>query len=105
MSIDIALRELVREVVREEIRAALRELPATPRAAQAEEFLSVLDAAAILGVHPSTLRGWISSGRVKSFKAGRHHRLRRDDLQAFMDGVPDAGPVDVEALARRLAAV
>jgi excisionase family DNA binding protein len=72
----------IRRIVREEVRGALADL--LPRhAAQkdsAEGYLSISEAAAIAGMHHSTLREWIKDGSLKAFRAGRVYRIRRADL-------------------------
>lgn len=50
--------------------------------AQENEWLSLGEAAEILGVHPSTVRHWADSGDLPSQRTpGGHRRFRRSDLQ------------------------
>ncbi|MGH2593146.1 MAG: helix-turn-helix domain-containing protein [Anaerolineae bacterium] len=52
----------------------------------AGEWLSLRDAAQVMGVHPATLRTWADRGRVASQRtAGGHRRFSRTDLQAWID--------------------
>lgn len=58
------------------------------------EWLSLRDAAKVVGVHPATLRTWADRGRVASRRtAGGHRRFNRADLQAWLDAsrANDAG--------------
>ncbi|MER3468276.1 MAG: hypothetical protein C4312_07200, partial [Thermoflexus sp.] len=49
------------------------------------EWLSLKDAAAMLGVHPATLRVWADAGRIPSRRtAGGHRRFARRDLEAWL---------------------
>ena len=49
------------------------------------EWLSLKDAAAMLGVHPATLRAWADAGRIPSRRtAGGHRRFARRDLEAWL---------------------
>jgi excisionase family DNA binding protein len=48
------------------------------------EWLSLGEAASILGVHPSTVRHWADSGDLPSQRTpGGHRRFRRRDLQQW----------------------
>ena len=51
-----------------------------------DQLLTVDDVAGHIGVHVSTVRGWITSGQLAAFnfrsKAG--YRIRRRDLEAFL---------------------
>lgn len=52
--------------------------------AQENEWLSLGEAAEILGVHPSTLRHWADSGDLPFQRTpGGHRRFRRGDLQQW----------------------
>jgi excisionase family DNA binding protein len=51
------------------------------------ELLRVADAAAVLGVHPQTLRVWADDGKVASVRTpGGQRRFTRAALQAVLDG-------------------
>src|SRR5581483_622491 len=45
-----------------------------------DELLTVDEAAALLKVHPKTIRRWCATGRLRSTMAGREYRIRRVDL-------------------------
>lgn len=50
------------------------------------EWLSLRDAAQLMGVHPATLRVWANGGRIASQRtAGGHRRFSRTDLHAWLD--------------------
>lgn len=49
------------------------------------EWLSLKEAAALLGVHPATLRAWADAGRIPSRRtAGGHRRFARQDLEVWL---------------------
>jgi excisionase family DNA binding protein len=60
----------------------------------ASDLLSPEQAAAELGVHIQTLRGYIRRGKLVAFRlAGeRAIRIRRDDLLALLAQPIDSGP-------------
>lgn len=103
-TIDQAVRDAVREVVREELRVALRELsigaPAQPM--PTSDYLSIADACEVAKVHPATLRGWIREGRLRGHRAGRHHRVKRSELDAFLGALESTEDFDLEVKAREL---
>src|SRR5579859_242364 len=68
-----------------------------------DELLTVDEAAALLKVHPKTIRRWCATARLPSTMAGREYRIRRSDL--YHQPAPErAGPVAaVTALARVIA--
>src|SRR6185312_14787504 len=106
--LDTALRELIADVVREELHRAFAELRTTI-AAQAERgpiddgFVDVQGAAKLVGLHPSTVRDWIHSGRLKSYRAGRVYRIRVADVKAALEHTtPDVQDVDLDRMAKEL---
>jgi len=88
MLLDEALRTLLRDemrtVVREELRSALDEFRTSSPSSASGEFLSVKQAAALAGVCPSTVRGWIRQGHLKRYGTARLPRLRRVELVTFL---------------------
>lgn len=60
--------------------------PAAPITLRAGDFLSVREAAALLAVHPESVRRWARAGRLRCFRAGRDLRFRRADLIAWVSG-------------------
>jgi len=81
----------LREFLRSELRSAVKEVlgakPATPG-----EYLSVREAARIASVTGQTIRIWIHCGRLRGHKAGRVHRVRRDELEALLANPPTVDP-------------
>jgi excisionase family DNA binding protein len=50
------------------------------------EWLNLSEAAALLGVHPSTLRAWADRGDVPAHRTpGQHRRFRRVDIEQWVD--------------------
>jgi excisionase family DNA binding protein len=59
----------------------------TTEATSAQDFgwMGTHDAAAYLGITPRTLYRFINDGRVPAYKMGRVLRLRRSDLDMFIE--------------------
>jgi excisionase family DNA binding protein len=50
-----------------------------------EQWLSLSEASALLGVHPNTLRRWSDAGQVPCFRTpGGHRRFKVHELRAWM---------------------
>lgn len=49
-----------------------------------EQYLSVKEAAPILGVAEDTLRGKLQAGIVPGYKMEKLWRIRRDELEEYM---------------------
>ncbi|MDP2671749.1 MAG: helix-turn-helix domain-containing protein [bacterium] len=49
-----------------------------------KEFLTLREAATMLGVHYETLRRWWLKKGLKGYKHGRTLRFKKDDLLEFM---------------------
>jgi excisionase family DNA binding protein len=50
------------------------------------EWLSLQQAAKVLGIHPATLRTWANRGRIASQRTpGGHRRFSRADLQTWLE--------------------
>ncbi|MCC6808233.1 MAG: helix-turn-helix domain-containing protein [Deltaproteobacteria bacterium] len=62
-------------------------------AASQRACLTVNEAAELARVTPKTVRKWIAAGELRALKAGRSHRVDRDELVTFMA----AGPKPKEA--------
>lgn len=62
------------------------------------QFLTVPQVAAVLGIGQGSVKRWIAAGVLPSVKLGRHRRVSRSHLDAFLarlerDGhVPPAWP-------------
>jgi excisionase family DNA binding protein len=122
MTLDTAIRELVRELVRDELRPIRDELRAISNALQVgrsssdarrADFLTVEQVAATMKVTQSTVRTWIKSGALRASrptntdKLGRIFRVSRSDLDTFVDGATKPGPkreIDIKAEAARIVA-
>lgn len=51
-----------------------------------DDWLNLSDAAALLGVHPSTLRAWSDRGDIPTHRTpGQHRRFRRADIESWVD--------------------
>jgi excisionase family DNA binding protein len=51
-----------------------------------DDWLNLSDAAALLGVHPSTLRAWSDRGDIPTHRTpGQHRRFRRADIESWLD--------------------
>jgi excisionase family DNA binding protein len=91
-SLDAAFRILLREIVHDEVRAALHdERRAVHESGTSDECLSVKEAAVFAHVNPGTIRRWVDARELHALRAGRVYRIRRSDLDAFLqDGPPRA---------------
>ncbi len=50
-----------------------------------KKWLTLREAAALLGVHPATLRAWADAGAIPSFRTpGGHRRFALEDVEAFL---------------------
>ena len=82
MSVDTALRAMIADIVREEIQAALAEVR---EATATAVYLTVRQACDIASVSSATLRRWIRKGKLTGYGAGRGLRVRRDDLESYLE--------------------
>jgi excisionase family DNA binding protein len=108
-AIRVAVRDVVRDVVRDEVRMALREELASVRLSSpanhdSEGYLSIGEAAKVARVHEATIRAWIGKGRLPGYRAGRHRRIKRSELDRCMGSLPDSDVVDMDKRAAELAA-
>lgn len=64
--------------------------PARPAPAVIDELLTLAQAAAVLGVHPRTVRAYIARGDLTGVRlANQLIRVRTSDLQAFLQPMPN----------------
>jgi len=49
------------------------------------QWLSVEDIAKELNVPLDTVRSWIRSKRLKAYKPGKEYRVKREDLDRFLE--------------------
>ncbi len=55
-------------------------------AAEPQEWLTLKDASAFLGIHFTTLRSWADKGEIRVFRTpGGHRRFGLQDLRRFLD--------------------
>ena len=61
--------------------------------AQDEKLLSLKEAAALIRVHPNTIREWVKRGEVPCERYGAHRviRVKLSDLRSAGDLQPKAG--------------
>jgi excisionase family DNA binding protein len=56
-----------------------------------KDFYSIIEVAALLGLHVKTVRNYIHEGRLRSTRVGKQFRIARADLEAFTGGALDKG--------------
>ncbi len=49
-----------------------------------DEWLTLEEIAEALKVHIETVRGWVRSRKLHAVKLGRDYRVRRSDLEKFL---------------------
>ena len=84
-------------------------MPSSVRASDQDAMLSVAQAAALLGVHPNTLRGWTDAGRLTAYRINLRgdRRYRRGEVERLLaegatteaPGAHDAGEGNTSELA------
>lgn len=50
------------------------------------EFLTVFEVAELCRVHPATVRNWLRAGSLPGRHIGQQWRVRREDLDRFLEG-------------------
>ncbi len=66
---------------------------------ESSEWVSLRQAADILGVHPATVRNWADKGDVPSRRtAGGHRRFRRGDLLQYAELQGELQPLEVQVI-------
>jgi excisionase family DNA binding protein len=69
-----------------------------------DQLLTVKQAAQQLACEESTIRKWLSQGRLPRVKVGRLTRLRARDVSAVVEGgLPKLGPFTGHASRRKVA--
>lgn len=67
------------------------------------QWLTLSDAAAMLGVHEGTIRRWADAGRLPSYRTpGGHRRFLRDDLTKFVAQRRASNPRNLQVLENRV---
>ena len=65
------------------------------------DWLSLSEAALLLGVHPSTVRVWADQGRLPFLRTqGGHRRFRRQDLEIWQRTQQNNGSLQIDNLAQ-----
>jgi excisionase family DNA binding protein len=63
------------------------------------EWVSLRQAADLLGVHPATVRNWADRGELTSRRtAGGHRRFRKSDLTRYADKQGEFPPLEVQVI-------
>lgn len=102
--LDDLLRALVEDVVRRVVREELAHAVTAPPRDHERDYISVRDAARLVGVSANTVRSWFADG-LPQCRRGRVVRILRADLDRFL-ATKSAEPTDpndyaAEILARR----
>lgn len=67
---------------------------------QSSEWLSLHDAAELLGVHPSTVRSWANQGKLDVHRTqGGHRRFRREDVEVWLHTQQHNGSIEFNSVA------
>lgn len=96
----MSFEETLRSIVREEIRSALREELAARPAPSGPELLTIAQAAASTGLGVSTIRTWLSAGKLNRYGAGRAVRVNRAELDRVVAPKPRPQPTLADIQAR-----
>ena len=65
----------------------------------AEKWLSLSDAAQVLGVHPSTVRLWSDKGVLPTHKTqGGHRRYKKDEISLWAESKQMSGEIEAERM-------
>jgi len=63
------------------------------------EWLSLQQAAQLLGVHPATVRIWADEGKIPSRRTpGKHRRFRKSDLMQYAESQGELQPLEVQVI-------
>jgi excisionase family DNA binding protein len=63
------------------------------------EWVSLREAADLLGVHPATVRNWADKGDIPSRRTpGGHRRFRRADLTQYAKSEDEVGRIEVQVI-------
>jgi excisionase family DNA binding protein len=66
---------------------------------QQTEWVSLRQAADLLGVHPATVRNWADEGVIKSRRtAGGHRRFRKSDLLQYAEKQGELQPIEIQVI-------
>lgn len=88
MTLDLAIRAMLKDVVREVMR---EEGLASKPSQVANEFLTYAEAAELAHVSVATIKRWVRLGRLKALGEGRVRRVLSDDVrQCLLEAAPVA---------------
>lgn len=63
------------------------------------EWISLREAAEILGVHPATVRNWADKGDLPSRRTpGKHRRFRKSDVLRYAESQGELQPLEVQII-------
>jgi excisionase family DNA binding protein len=63
------------------------------------DWLSLQEAAQLLGVHPATVRNWADEGKIFSRRTpGGHRRFRKADLMQFANAQGELQPLELQVI-------
>lgn len=66
---------------------------------QPSDWVSLREAADILGVHPATVRNWADKGELPMRRTpGGHRRFNRDDLTRYAQSQDEVQPTEVQVI-------
>lgn len=66
---------------------------------QSSDWVSLREAADILGVHPATVRNWADKGELPMRRTpGGHRRFNRDDLVRYAQSQEEVQPTEVQVI-------
>lgn len=82
----------------EPLRRELAELRALLQVRPVGDTLTTAQAAAVAGVKPKTVRGWVESGALPATRHRRRLRIARRDLEAYLTGTPPKGAALLSSL-------
>ena len=68
-------------------------------AKETQEWISLRQAAEILGVHPATVRNWADEGKLPTRRtAGKHRRFSKDDLLRLAQAESETPRMEVQVI-------
>lgn len=68
-----------------------------------DQWLSLSQAAQLLGVHPSTVRLWSDKGLLPVHRTrGRHRRYRRSEVEIWLQAARQKHPLEAESIVRHV---
>lgn len=69
------------------------------QASNDQEWVSLRQAASLLGVHPATVRNWADKGDLPSRRTpGGHRRFRKSDLMHYAEEQGELQPLEVQVI-------